>query len=124
VKKDNPLLSFDMTDPTGLARFISTISSVERTGPHAYSGRFDPYAHGPRFLPIGAPSIVTIGGGTAPFTATTDEQNRVVSIHIELSPSTGPKLVMTTTLSEPGKPLPTRAPPKASVREAADFYYN
>jgi len=31
---------------------------------------------------------------------------------------------MTTTLSEQGRPLGTRVPPKASVREAASFYYD
>ncbi|NJC68583.1 hypothetical protein HC031_02420 [Planosporangium thailandense] len=121
VKKDNPLLRFDMTDPTGLAKFSSTLGNVDRTGPHAYSGSFDPLSSEP-FLPIGAPSLVAFAG-MAPFTATTDDQNRVVSIHIELPRSDGPKLVMTTTLSDHGNPLPIQAPPKASVAEADDFNY-
>jgi hypothetical protein len=123
VKKDNPLVYFDMTDPTGLAKFIAQIQSVDRTGPHTYAGDFDPFVSSPKFLPIGAPSIVAIGGGTAPFTATTDEQNRVVSIHIELAPRDSQKLVMTTTFSEHGKPPPIKAPAKGSVQEADDVYY-
>jgi hypothetical protein len=122
VKKDS-LVYFDMTDPTGLAEFITMVGSVQRTGPHAYSGSFNPYAGPERFLPIGAPSLEGIGGGTAPFTMTTDAQDRVSAIHIELSRPDGPTLAMTTTLSEQGKALRTRAPAKASVAEADDMYY-
>jgi hypothetical protein len=106
-----------MSDPTGLARFITTVGFVQRTAPHTYSGSFDANASGP-FLPIGAPTLVTIGGH-APFTATTDEQNRVSRIHIELPPQpNGLQLVMTTTLNGHDEPLTTKAPSKATVREA------
>lgn len=124
VKKDNILVYFDMTDPTGLAKFTSTIADVERTGPHSYQGYFNPFSSLPEFLPIGAPSLVNIGGGNAPFTATTDDKDRVSEIRIVLSPSNAAKLTMTTTLHGQDKPLTIRAPAKASVREADPMYYH
>ncbi|GII23436.1 hypothetical protein [Planosporangium mesophilum] len=121
VKKDNLLAYFDMTDPTGLATFTSALGFVERGGPHAYSGNFDPVSSD-EFLPLGSHALFVFAG-MAPFTATTDDQGRVVSIHIELPQRDGPKLVMTTTLSEHGKPLPITAPARANVQEAGDFVY-
>ncbi|WP_203922772.1 hypothetical protein [Rugosimonospora africana] len=123
VKKDDSLVYFDMTDPTGLAKFITKIATVEQPDPHTYQGYFDPYGSGANFLPIGAPSLWSIGGGNAPFTATTDEQGRVSQIRIVLEPSNGTTLTMTTTLSDQGKPLQVKAPAKANVREADPMYY-
>ncbi|MBQ0892275.1 hypothetical protein KBX37_04030 [Micromonospora sp. U56] len=42
VKRDDPFLRFDWADPTGLKTFTSTFTSVQRTGPHSWTGRFDP----------------------------------------------------------------------------------
>jgi hypothetical protein len=123
VKKDNILVYFDMTDPTGLAQFITTIADVERTGPHSYQGYFDPFSGSSESLPIGAPSVVNIGGGNAPFTATTDDKGRVSEIRIVLLPSNAAKLTMTTTLHGQDTPLRIAAPAKASVREADPMYY-
>jgi hypothetical protein len=123
VKRDNPLLGFDWVDPTGLKRFTSAIVSAERTGPHSYTGSFDPDGKGADpFLPVGAPSVVSIGMHWSPFTITTDNQGWVTSIRVELSPSKGPKLTMTTTMSGHGNQLAIRAP--ARFTEAADFYYD
>lgn len=125
IKNQNSPVYFDMNDPTGLVKFTTTIRSARRTSPTTYTGTYDPFVPGREFLPIGAPALWTIGGGTQPFTVTTDDQGRVVSIQVEFASSNGnPKLVMTTTLSEHGKPLPTKAPAKGSVREAASFYYD
>ncbi|WP_200210672.1 permease-like cell division protein FtsX [Micromonospora coerulea] len=123
VKRDDPFLRFDWVDPTGLKKFTSSIASVQRTGPHSYTGRFDPDGKDIKsFLPVGAPSVVSIGMPLSPFTITTDDQGWVTSIRVELTPSTGPKLTMTTTMSDHGKPLKIKAP--AGAGEAADFYYD
>jgi hypothetical protein len=123
VKRNDPFLYFDWVDPTGLKKFASTIVSVERTAPHSYTGRFDPDGKDTKsFLPVGAPSIVTIGMPLSPFTITTDDQGWVTSISVVLTPSEGPKSTMTTTMSDHGKRLTISTP--AHAGEAADFYYD
>jgi hypothetical protein len=124
VKKDNRLVYFDMTDPTGLVKFGKAVASARQTGPGAYEGRFDPDNVYEPFVPIGAPSVLSIGLRTAQFTATVDARGWVTAINVKLEPGDGPALTMTTTLSGHGTKLPITAPPKAQVREAADFYYD
>ncbi|MGC4850340.1 hypothetical protein ACLQ3F_24175 [Micromonospora sp. DT15] len=122
VKRDDPFLRFDWVDPTGLKAFTSSIASVDRVDPHTYTGRFDPTGKdAASFLPVGAPSIVSIGIRLSPFTITTNDQGWVTSIKVELSPSKGPKLTLTTTMKDHGKSLKINAPARAG--EAADFYY-
>ncbi|SCF35198.1 hypothetical protein GA0074696_4732 [Micromonospora purpureochromogenes] len=117
VKRDDPFLRFDWADPTGLKTFTSTITSVQRTGPHFWTGRFDPDgANVQSFLPVGAPSIVSLGMPLSPFTITTDDQGWVTSIKVELTPSAGPKLTMTTTMSGHGKAPQIKAPARAGRR--------
>ncbi|SBT47074.1 hypothetical protein GA0070621_2800 [Micromonospora narathiwatensis] len=123
VKRDDPFLRFDWADPTGLKTFSAAITSAQRTGPHTYTGRFDPDGKDiTSFLPVGAPSMVSIGMPLSPFTITTDEQGWVTSIVVELTPRTGPKLTMTTTMSGHGTALKIKSP--ARFGEAADFYYD
>jgi hypothetical protein len=126
IGKDNYLrrLYFDLADATGLVKFVSTIRSAQRTGPTTFTGRFDPFVAGDEFLPIGAPSLWTLGAGTQPFTATTDEQGQVVSVQVEFAPSEGQKLVMTTTFADHGRPSGVKAPARGNVQEAADLYYD
>lgn len=123
IAEDNPLLYFDTADPTGLAKFAANVTSVQRATDGTYSGTVDPYVKGPGFLPIGAPSIVTLGMGKAPFKATTDTQGNVLTITIELSPTGKPKLSMTTTLTDHGKPSTTKPPKSSLVDEADEMYY-
>ncbi|WP_238016224.1 hypothetical protein KZZ52_28695 [Dactylosporangium sp. AC04546] len=123
IAEDNPLLYFDTADPTGLAKFTANVKSVERTSDTTYTGTVDPYVKGPGFLPIGAPSIVTLGMGRTPFKATADAQGNILTITIELSPTDKPKISMTTTLSEHGKPLTTKPPKQSLVDEADEMYY-
>ncbi|SCG65210.1 hypothetical protein GA0070609_4028 [Micromonospora echinaurantiaca] len=122
VKRDDPFLRFDWADPTGLTAFTSSITSAHRTDQHTYTGRFDPDGKDTKsFLPVGAPSIVSIGTPLSPFTIVTDDQGWVTSIRVELTSREGPTLTMTTTMSDHGKPLKISAP--AHADEAADFYY-
>jgi hypothetical protein len=122
VKRDDPFLAFDWADPTGLEAFTAAITSARRTGPRSYTGRFDPDASmKTSFLPVGAPSIVSIGIPLSPFTITTDDQGWVTSITVEITSGDDPKLTMTTTMSGHGQPLKIKAPARAE--EAADFYY-
>jgi hypothetical protein len=125
VKKTNRLAYFDVADPTGMVKFISMIRSVQPDGPHAYRGLFNAATQDSTpFLPVGAPSVVSIGSLESLFTATTDDRGWVTSLTMELVPSKGPNLTMTTRMRDHGKPLQIKAPPKALIREAADFYYS
>ena len=122
VKPGHPFVTFDWADPTGLKTFTSAIVSAKRTGPRTYTGRFDPASTlSDAFLPVGAPSLVTLGMSVAPFTVTTDGTGWVTSIAVELTPGEGPKLTMTTKMSAHGKALTVKAP--AGAAEADDFIY-
>jgi hypothetical protein len=120
---EDSLVYFDMSDPTGLVKFTSVIGSVRQTGPNAYAGRFNPDSGFDPFVPVGAPSVASFGITVADFTATTDGKGWVTSITVELEPLEGPKISMTTTLSDHGTKLSIKAPPKAQVREADGSYY-
>jgi hypothetical protein len=117
------LVHFDMSDPTGLVEFGSVIGSVRQTGPNAYRGRFNPDSGLDPFLPVGAPSVVAFNIRVADFTATTDAKGWVTSITVELEPTDGPMLSMSTKLTGHGTRLSIKTPPKAQVREADDSYY-
>ena len=119
--KEGSLAYINSADPTGIATFIDSIGPVERKGDHEYKGKFDA-DNKTHFLPIGAPSIVTIGLRAEPFTATLDAAGNVVSLHMELE-AKDKKFAMTTTFSEHGKALSTKKPTKSSVDEADSLYY-
>jgi hypothetical protein len=122
IKKDS-LYHYDMTDPTGLSRFVESIDTVTSTGPNTFAGALD--IEGDRFnegfLPIGTPAISVLFGGSATFTATTDSAGWVTSIKVSLRDSED-SLQMTTTLSNHGKASGIKKP--SDVGEAMDFYYN
>lgn len=122
VEPDDIFVGFDWADPTGMKAFTASIFSAQRTNTHTYTGQFRPDGSSIKpYLPVGAPSIVTIAMPPSPFTITTDDQGWVTSIEVELTPSDGPKLTTTTTMSDHGKPLKINAPARSV--EAADFYY-
>jgi hypothetical protein len=114
---------FDRADPTGLGTFISAIESVRRIAPNTYSGMFDPNQSSDAFLPVGAPSMVSLGTPQAPFTIKTDERGWVTSLAVELVQSTGAKVTMTTELREHGRQLTIKPPSRSAVVEADDAFY-
>jgi hypothetical protein len=122
IKKDS-LYAYDMTDPTGLSRFVEAVDTVTGTGPNTFSGTLD--IEGDRFnegfLPVGTPAISVLFGGSATFTATTDAAGWVTSIKVSLKDSAD-SLQMTTTLSGHGKPSGIKKP--SDFGEAMDFYYD
>jgi len=117
--KDSPL-SFETTDATGLDRFAEAITSTRRTGRNTYTGRFAPDSGGDPFLPIGAPSLRSVGMRVSPFTVTTDATGWVTAIRMEMTPSDSPTLTMEARLSAHGAPLGVEKP---DAREADDLYY-
>jgi hypothetical protein len=122
IKKDS-LYYYDMTDPTGLSRFVASVDKVESTGANAFSGTLDikgdSFNEG--FLPVGTPAISVMFGGTATFTATTDAAGWVTTIGVELKDSEQ-TLKMTTRLSAHGKASGIKKP--SNYGEAMDFYYD
>jgi hypothetical protein len=123
VRKDNTLTYFDLSDPVGLTRFASELGIVKRSGTNTYQGTFDASGASPAFLPLGAPSLWTIGHASTPFKATTDEQGRITTITIDMAQSGKPTITMKTTISEHGNPLTTKAPAKSQYAEADSMYY-
>jgi hypothetical protein len=123
VKKDS-LVYVDMRDPPVWWR--SRRRSGRCGGPVRTRTpvRSTPTKDGNPFLPVGAPSILSIGMTDSPFKATTDDRGWVTSITVDLVPGKGRKITITTRMSGHGPLLGTTAPPRALVREAADFYYD
>jgi hypothetical protein len=121
--KPGAIAFFDRADPTGLGTFISAMWSVRRIAPNVYSGMFDPNHSSGAFLPVGAPSLVSLGMPQAPFTIKTDEQGWVTSLAVELVQGTGTKITMTTELCEHGRQLTIKPPSRSDVVEADDAIY-
>lgn len=113
---------FDMTDPTGLTHFITTIKSVTKVDAHTYRGTYDPFEGTGDFLPLGLPSILTLGwGGADPFTVRTDARGWVTSLDLVLTVKKE-TLRMHTGMSDHGKAQSITKPKHSG--EAMDFYYD
>ncbi|MEV4140361.1 hypothetical protein AB0J72_50395 [Dactylosporangium sp. NPDC049742] len=121
VKTDS-LVYFDMTDPTGLVQFTTKVGQATLKSAGTYTGTFNASGAKPEFLPVGAPSIWSIGGENSPFTISVDEQGWVTSIAVELT-GKDKTLKLVTTLSGHNTPTQIKAPAKKSVVEADDMYY-
>ena len=110
----------DLSDPSGLESYAKAVATVHLTGPGQYEGTLD-------FSKLAAASIAEsfgpIGGDAikaVPFTATTDEQDRLTSIVIKM-PSIGagmPATTLTARFSDFGGPVTIQAPPAAQIQEA------
>ncbi|MDR6316568.1 hypothetical protein [Actinoplanes couchii] len=122
VKKTS-LYYYDMTDPTGMTRFIQSVDTVRSTGANSYAGRLD--IEGDKFnegfLPVGTPAISVWLGGSAQFTATTNAAGWVTAISVDILDSKK-TLKMTTKLSNHGKNQGIKKP--SNYGEAMDFYYD
>lgn len=121
VKKDS-LHYYDMTDPTGIERFVTSVDTVSSTSATAFSGTLDLKGDGVNkgFLPVGTPVISVLFGGEATFSATTDAAGWVTTIGVQMRGS-GTSLTMTTKLSGHGKSSGVKKPP--NFGEAWDVYY-
>ena len=120
--KKNGLYYYDMTDPTGLSRFVSSVATVRSTGPTTFSGSLD--IKGDKFndgfLPVGTPAISVWFGGDAQFSATTDAKGWVTSIGVSLRDK-NKTLRMTTRLTGHGAASGITKP--SNYGEAMDIYY-
>ncbi|GAA0264003.1 hypothetical protein [Cryptosporangium japonicum] len=120
--KADSQLHFGMADATGLLQFADAITDAHKTGPNTYSGRFQPDTENFKepFLPIGAPSLWSIGMRVSPFTVTVDPKGWVVGVSMELTPTDSPTLRMDATLSALGQPLDVEKP---DAQEADEAFY-
>ncbi|MFG1920420.1 hypothetical protein [Cryptosporangium sp. NPDC048952] len=121
LKKDSEL-HFAIADATGLLQFADAITDAHKTGPNTYDGRFQPDTEDFKepFLPLGAPSLWSIGLRVSPFTATVDARGWVTAITLELTPTDSPTLRMEATLSRHGKPIDVAKP---RAQEADEAFY-
>ncbi|GIF26632.1 hypothetical protein BJ973_001077 [Actinoplanes tereljensis] len=103
--------TIDADDPDGLSRFAASITSTQRTAPHAFKGDLFVLATGDKtgFLPLGAPSLQFPDNVGVQFTAALDEQGRVRSIAIALKTPDG-TLHQNITFSGYGEPVTISKP--------------
>lgn len=115
-------LHFATADATGLVQFAGAITEARRTGPGTYTGRFRPDTEDVTepFLPLGTPSVRSVGMRVSPFTVTLDARGWVTSIAVELTPTNSPTLHMDVALSAHGKPVDVERP---DAQEADDTLY-
>ncbi len=122
VKKDS-LYYYDMTDPTGLTRFTESVETVRSTGANTFAGRLDiegdKFMEG--FLPVGTPAISVFLGGSAQFSATTNDAGWVTAISVDILDEKK-TLKMTTKFGNHGKNQGIKKP--GNYGEAMDFYYD
>ncbi|MEU4219003.1 hypothetical protein [Actinoplanes sp. NPDC026623] len=111
---DNPLLTVEAEDPSGLVAFADAVDWTDRTGRNTLDGAFDPPAAGVAILPLGAPSMSLFSRGNAGYTATTDAQGHIVSIVMDLNTVDG-RRKLTSTFSDHGKPVTITKPKKADL---------
>jgi hypothetical protein len=111
-------------DPAGTKKLIAGMTGVERVGEHGYRGSLDP-AKAPGY---NKDARKTLGNTLVPFTATTDDQGRLVELTLDMSalgasgaagglaalPGAGK---IKTTYSDFGTKVSVEAPPAATVEE-------
>lgn len=102
-------------DPAGTKAMVSAMTKVERAGEHSFKGLLD-LTKTPRY---NKESLKAIGAkATAmPFTATTDDQDRLVELTLDMSGISPGAGKMKTTYSDFGTPVAVEAPPAAQVGE-------
>jgi hypothetical protein len=122
VKKDSAFFHYDPADPVGLTAFGTLVSDVERTGKRSYAGLLKPSpGQSAPFLPLGAPSIVSLGDVLTKFEATTDAKGYLETVEVQLQTPGKAALTMRTAFSGHGKPVTVRAP--GTFLEADAVYY-
>jgi hypothetical protein len=110
-------------DPAGTKAMIAAMTKVERVGAHGFRGSLD-LAKSPTYNKKGNLGALT-GSTLVPFTATTDDQGRLVELTLDMSamaPSAGPSAApggrkMKTTYGDFGTKVAVEAPPAAEVGE-------
>jgi hypothetical protein len=112
---DGDAFGISGSDPAAAAKMIKAASNVQRTGDHRYSGVLDLT----KAQTVDSKVVGSLGekAKAVPFTATTDDQGRIIEMTVDLSgvgPATG---VLKTTYSDFGTPVSVTAPPASDVRE-------
>ena len=110
-------------DPAGIKKMITAMTKVERVGANGFKGSLD-LAKSPTYNKND--SLKALAGNTlVPFTATTDDQGRLVELTLDMSglgASSGAGAVpgggkMKTTYSDFGTKVSVAAPPAGEVQE-------
>jgi hypothetical protein len=112
---DGSAFGISGSDPAAAAKMIKAASNVKRTGDHRYSGVLDLT----KAQTVDSKVVGSLGekAKAVPFTATTDDQGRIIEMTVDLTgigPATG---VLKTTYSDFGTPVSVTAPPASDVRE-------
>ncbi|MEV4351041.1 hypothetical protein AB0J83_41825 [Actinoplanes sp. NPDC049596] len=99
LKPGNEYYGADPKDPSGLIRFEQAVTVTRRTGPRTFQGEAW-IMPGITLLPLGAPNLSFREGVSVDYTATTDAQNRLTSISIDIAKG-AMKQTMTITYDKP-----------------------
>ncbi|MEU7902927.1 hypothetical protein [Actinoplanes sp. NPDC049118] len=101
-------------DPAGTKAMIAAMTKVERVGEHGFKGLLDPTR-----MPQYNKSLKALGtkAGEMPFTAKTDDQDRLTELTLDMSALGAGAGKVKTRYSDFGTPVSVEAPPAAQVAE-------
>jgi uncharacterized lipoprotein YmbA len=102
-------------DPAGTQAMVKAMTNVQKNGAHAFKGVLD-MTKTPRF---DKDSMKALGAkaSTVPFTATSDDQGRLIEMNIEMGQIMAGAGTMRMKYSDFGTAVNVTAPPKSQVKE-------
>jgi hypothetical protein len=112
-------------DPASSERLLREAADVKRIGDHGFAGTVDlTKATNLPLFADGKASVNLDAAKAVPFEATTDEQNRLVSLKITVPEIAGQQaLAVDTRYSDFGTPVSVQRPAAGEVTEAPDVFY-
>jgi hypothetical protein len=105
-------------DPGGAQAMAKAMTNVQKSGDHDFSGTLD-LTKTPQY---GKDSMKALGAkaSTVPFTATTDDQGRLVALNVEMEGLMAGAGTMTMKYSGFGESVDVKAPAASKVKELPD----
>jgi hypothetical protein len=113
-KLDNGALG--SSDPAEAAKTLQSAANVQRVGEHEFKGTLD-LTKSPGLAGKDAAKELGAKGKAVPFTATTDDQGRLVEMTVDMTSLAAEAGTLKSTYSDFGTKVSVTAPPKSDVGE-------
>jgi hypothetical protein len=104
------------SDPAQAAKSLQSAANVQRVGDHEFKGTLD-LTKSPGLAGKSAAKELGAKANAVPFTATTDDQGRLVAMTVDMTSISAEAGTLKSTYSDFGTKVSVTAPPKADVTE-------
>jgi hypothetical protein len=104
------------SDPAQAAKTLQAAANVQRIGDHGFKGTLD-LTKSPGLAGKNAAKELGDKGKAVPFTATTDDQGRLVAMTVDMTTLAAEAGTLKSTYSDFGTKVAVKAPPKSDVTE-------